>query len=109
VDPAHTRPLRTPGEYTLAYDERPLAEALPASPPPPSRSIFAAQPAQKTKVPRCLGLRGVSPQELLEGGPPAVVACHACAHLSLQLAEMASVARSPAIVLMPCCHSAKVG
>ena len=36
------------------------------------------------------------------------MACHACAHLTLQIVEVASLARAPMIGVMPCCHSAKV-
>lgn len=67
----------------VRYDERPLAVALPA----------------------LLSAINVGPKR---GTTPVVVACHACAHLTLQIVEMASVACAPMIAVMPCCHSAKV-
>lgn len=42
------------------------------------------------------------------GGVPAVVACHACAHLTLQIVALSAAASSPVVAVMPCCHSAAV-
>jgi hypothetical protein len=80
-----------PPQSEVRYDERPLSEALPA----------------------LLGTSGSSRALAVEEGRvsvpvPAVVACHACAHLTLQIVELASVAHAPMICVMPCCHSAKV-
>lgn len=66
-----------PESYSLQYDERPLDEALPYL------------------------LRGGDGG----GGGTVVVACHACAHLTRDLVEIAVAERAAGIAVMPCCHS----